>query len=200
VVHLDQQWRELPAAPFVAAHSQGTQGVAVVALSARDEVAPLRLTLLDEVLPGHFECGLDRLRAAADEVRVADPGRRVRDEVLAQLLGGLAGEEAGVCVGDLVDLGVHGRQHVRMAMTEAGHRGSAGSVDVLLARRVEDMDAPAACGDRIALRNRSVQHASGGHGSSLVGDRPSAIMFAQNQFSSQWRQVRLVAMSWSTPG
>src|SRR3546814_9288456 len=76
-MRLDQQRPELRAAPLVAAGSQRAQRVAVIALPARNDVAALRLALLDEVLPRHLQRRLDRLRTAAHQVDVVEPHRRV---------------------------------------------------------------------------------------------------------------------------
>src|SRR3546814_14966418 len=65
VMGLDEQRLELRAAPLVAAGGQGPQGVAVVALAAGDDVAALRLALLDEVLSRHLQGRLDGFGTAA---------------------------------------------------------------------------------------------------------------------------------------
>ena len=132
---VDQQRRELRAPPLVAADRERAQRVAVVALPPGDEVRALRLPDLDEVLARHLERRLDRLRAAADEVDVAHAGGRVRDQLVGQRLGDLGGEEARVRVGEPVDLRVHRREHVGVAVAEAGHRGAAAGVEVLACRR-----------------------------------------------------------------
>ena len=64
----------------------------------------LRLALLDEILPRHLQRRFDRLRAAADEIDVREPVRRILDQRVGQSLGDLGGEEAGVGVGELVEL------------------------------------------------------------------------------------------------
>ena len=73
----------------------------MVALAPRDQIAALRLAALDEILARQLERRLDRLRSAADEEDVVEPRRRVRDEVVGELLGGLRGEEARVRVFEL---------------------------------------------------------------------------------------------------
>src|SRR5882724_2554964 len=50
VVGLDQQRRELRPAPGIAAGGERTQRIAVIALAAGDDVAPLGLAALGEVL------------------------------------------------------------------------------------------------------------------------------------------------------
>ena len=120
----------------------------MVALPPRDDGAPLRLAGLDEILPRHLQRRLDRLRSAADQIDVIDPFGRVLDEPVGKALGGFAGEEGGVGVGEGVELPVQRRDHVGMAMAEAGHRRSAGGVEIAPAVRVEDLDARASDGDR----------------------------------------------------
>ena len=143
----DQQGAELRAAPFVAAGRQRPQRIAVIALTARDDVPPLRLALLDEILPRHFQRRLDRLRSAADEIDVVDPFGRGLDEAVGELFGDFGREETRVCVGKLVELLVKGSNHVGMAVAETGHRRAAGRIDVALAVLVEQFDALAADGD-----------------------------------------------------
>ena len=96
---LGQQRLELAAPPGVAADRERAQRVAVIALPPRDEPAALGLADLDEVLARHLERRLDRLGAAGDEVDPVDAGGRARDQMVGQLLGRLAGEEAGVGIG-----------------------------------------------------------------------------------------------------
>ncbi len=86
--------------PLVAADRERAQRVAVVALAARDEVRALRLADLDEILARELERGLDRLRAAGDEIDVRHAVGCVRDEMVGQLLGDRRGEEARVRVGE----------------------------------------------------------------------------------------------------
>ena len=140
-MRFDQQRRELPALPFAAADRERAQRDAVIALAPGDEIAPLRLAALDEILPRELQRRLDRLRSAADEERMAEALRRVRDEVVGKLFGGLRGEEAGMRVFEPVELRAHGRDDVGMRMAEAGHRGAAGGVDIFLAGGVADEDA-----------------------------------------------------------
>ena len=105
----DQQRREWLALPVAAADRERAERDAVIALAARDEMAPLRFAALDEILPRQLERGLDRLGAAADEERMAKAFRRMRDEVVGKFFGGLRGEEAGMRVFELVELRAHGR-------------------------------------------------------------------------------------------
>ena len=151
MMRLDQQRTELLALPFPAADRERAERDAVIALAPRDDVAPLRLAALDEILARELERGLDRLRSAADVEDVTDARRRVGDEIVGQLLGDLRREEAGMRIGEPVELLVHRRQHVRMRVPEAGHRRAGRGIDVLLAGAVADDDALAAYGDRIGM-------------------------------------------------
>src|SRR5882672_11645750 len=74
--------------------------------------------------------------------------RRILDQTVGQPLGNLGGEEAGMRIGDDVELLMEGRDHVWMAVPEAGHRRTAGSVDVAPSVSVEQFDTFAVDGDR----------------------------------------------------
>ena len=108
----------------------------------------LGLADLDEVLPRQLQRGLDRLGAAAHEVDVAEAGRRGPGQLIRERFGRLGGEEAGVRVGQRVDLRVHGREHVRVAVAQARDRGAAARVEILPAGGVGDEHPVAADGDR----------------------------------------------------
>jgi hypothetical protein len=56
MVGLDQQGRELPPPPFIAADRQRAKRIAVIALPAGDEMDTPRLADLNEILPRHFQC------------------------------------------------------------------------------------------------------------------------------------------------
>ena len=83
----DQERLELRAPPRVSADGEGAERVAVVALAPRDHMAALRLADLDEILARHLERRLDRLRSAADEIDVIEPGRSVLDQTVGKALG-----------------------------------------------------------------------------------------------------------------
>jgi len=127
---VDQQRGERLAAPFVAPHGQRPKGIPVVALAPRDEQLAFGLPAFDDVLARQFQRRLHRLRSARHEVHALDAGRRVRHETVGQLLRHFGREERGVGVGALVDLAVHGRDHVRMAMSERRHGRAAAGVEV----------------------------------------------------------------------
>ncbi len=133
MIGVDQQRRELPAPPFVAADREGAERVAVIALLAGDEEAPLRLADLDEILPRHLQRRFHRLRAAADEIDLRDAGRRMGDDVVGERFGDFGGEKGGMRIGDLVHLRLHRRQHVRMVVPEAGDGRASAGVDIGLA-------------------------------------------------------------------
>src|SRR3546814_20360192 len=83
----------------------------------------------------------DLFGTAAHQVDVIQPVRRVGDQAVGQALGDLGGEDAGVGVGQLVELVMQRRQHGRVAVPEAGHRGATRSVEKGLAVGVEDLAA-----------------------------------------------------------
>ena len=131
---------ELRAPPGVAAGSERAERVAVIALPPRDDVTALRLADLDEKLPRHLERGLDRLRAAADEIDVAQARRSVLDQPIREPFGGLGGEKSRVGIGERVELFVHRGEHVGMAVAKARDRRAAGCVEIAPAIGVDDLD------------------------------------------------------------
>ena len=170
VRHVDQERRELAPPPFVAADGKGAERVAVVALPPGDEVAPPGLADLDEVLPRQLERGLDRFRAARDEIDVRGAARRTGEQVIGERFGDFGREEARVRVGDPVDLRVHGADHVGMAVAEARHGGAAGRVEVFAPLGIDDGDAVAGHGDRRRGLQLAVQDAA--HGAAPAPLRP----------------------------
>ena len=168
---VDQERPELPAPPLVAADGERAQRVAVIALPPRDERRALRLPDLDEILARHLERRLDRLGAAAHEVRVARAGRRRPDQPVGELFGDFGREEARVRVGELVGLRVHRRQHVGVAVPEAGNRGAAAGVEVLLAGGVGDEHAAAGDGDGRRVAKVAVEDV--GHGGLVCAMGPA---------------------------
>ncbi len=159
VHRIDQQRRERLAAPGVAADGQRAQRVAVIALAPRDEQRALRLTDLDEVLPGHLQCGLDRLGAARHEVRVTDPGRCRGDQRGRQLLGDVGGEKRGVRIADPLGLRLDRLDHGTVAVPQARHRGATAGVQVPLAVLVDQVGAVAGDHARVGAAGLPMQDA-----------------------------------------
>jgi hypothetical protein len=162
--HVHQERREGLAAPFVAAHRQRAQGVAVIALAARDEQRAFQLARLDEILARELQCRLHRLGAARHQVDPPDAGRRARHQAVGQLFRHLGGEEGRVRIGAAVDLAVHGGDDVRVAMAERGHRRAAAGIEIGLALAVAQGDAFAADGQGRGLAQAAVQDVA--HGAS----------------------------------
>ena len=116
---VDQQRREWRAPPRISADGERAERIAVVALPPRDEMPPLRLSDLDEVLPRELQRGLDRLGTAGNEIDVPDAGRRMRDERFREPLGDVRREKARMRVRDRIQLRTHRGQDVRVPVTEA---------------------------------------------------------------------------------
>ncbi len=138
---VDEQRRELLAAPLVAAHGERSERVAVVALAPCDEQRPLGLADLDDMLARELQGGFDSLRSAGHEIGVGEACRSVLGQVVGEGFCNLAREEARVCIGQLVDLRVHGGQHVGLRVAEARDGGSSARVDVSATLLVDDVDA-----------------------------------------------------------
>ena len=149
------------APPGIAAGRQRAERIAVIALAARDEMLALRLAALDEILPRQLDAGLDRFRAAADEIGISETARLVADESLGQRLCGLGGEEAGMGIGELCHAcSRHRLDHARMLMAETGDRGAAGGVENFAAILGNQPDALAADRLRRRFAQASVHHAA----------------------------------------
>ena len=76
----------------------------MIALAAGDEALTLLLAAFDKNLPRQFDAGLDRLRSAADQIRVGKPARFIADQPLGQLFCGLRREKTGVGISQLRSL------------------------------------------------------------------------------------------------
>ncbi len=148
------------APPGVSAGRERAQGVAVVALPARDEVAALVLAALHEILPRQFDARLDRFRSATDEIGVSEPARLMADELLGKRLRRLGGKEGGMGESEPGGLPCNRIQHARMLVAEAGHCGAAGGVEHAMAVLADQPDAFAADGERRRLTQASVQDAA----------------------------------------
>src|SRR5690606_614719 len=93
VMALEEHRGELLPAPQVAADSQRSQSIAVIALPARDEMPALRLSALDEILARHLERRLDGLGATGNEIDVREPRGSMLDQVIRKPLGHIRREE-----------------------------------------------------------------------------------------------------------
>jgi hypothetical protein len=98
-------------------------------------------------LPRHLERRLDRLRSATDEIDVVEAGRGVFDEAVGETLGCLSREERGVGVGERVELLVQRRNHVGVAVAEAGDGGAARGVEITAPAGVDNLEARPRDGD-----------------------------------------------------
>ena len=90
MLDIDQQRRELPAAPLIATDRKRSERVAVVTVAACDKARALRLTFLDEILAREFQRGLHRFRPARNKVGMRSPVRRRRNQRVGKLLGDFA--------------------------------------------------------------------------------------------------------------
>ena len=132
----------------------------MIALPTGNEVTALRLLALDEILPRHLERGLDRLRSPGHEIDLGHARRCVRDQLIRQFLGDLGAEEAGVGVGEAVELCMHRRDDRRMLMSQTRHRRAAACVDVAPPFAVDEKDAFASDSERITMMNLALQDVS----------------------------------------
>ena len=158
----DQQGLEGLAAREITAGRERADGIAVIALAPGDQVAALGLADLDKVLAGQLERRFHRLGAAGNEVGVSQiTGRRV-DQHIGQPFHRLVGEEGAVGEGDGVELVLDRLGDRGMAVPEARHRRPARSIEVALARCVDDIDALALRRARHVAQGQAVKDV--GHG------------------------------------
>ena len=155
---LDQKRLELRPAPGVAADGQGAERIAVIALPPGDDMTALRLADLDKILARHLERRLDRLRAAAHEIDMAQTRRSILDQPVGEAFGDFGGEESGVRIGEGVELFMHRGEHVRVAVAEARDGRAARRVEIALAVGVDDLDPRAGDRDRHVIICSAMQY------------------------------------------
>ena len=171
---VDQQRRELLAAPGVAAGGQRAQGVAVIALAARDEMAALRLAALDTILARQLQRAFHRFRAARDKIHAVDAGRRPGDQEVGQCFHRCAGKERAVRISHAGHLPLHGGDHGCVRMSEAGDGRAAAGVQVALAVGIDQVGAVAGNGGGVGGGQAAVEDmahggAFGREGSASIG-------------------------------
>jgi len=89
----------------------------MIALFTGDKFGARRLAELNKILTRQLECGFDRFRTARNEIGVVKIARRRARQLFSKLFNGVTGKKTGVGIGQLIDLAMHCRQHIRMRMT-----------------------------------------------------------------------------------
>ena len=130
----------------------------MIALAPGDEAVAVILPDLDEILPRHFQCRLDGFRAAGHEIDFVDPVWRHADEQIRQFFGGGGGKERSMGEWESVRLGLDRLYDIGIGMTEATDRGAAGTVQVTLAVRVNNIDSITFFGARHVCQNLSLEY------------------------------------------
>ena len=165
----------------VAARAERAKRVAMIALSARDEVGALGLTNLDEVLARKLQRSLGAFRAGGAEVRVRQTAGFAVQHDVREVLGRLAAERAGVGVGHGGRLAADGLGDAAVAVAEAGNGGAAGTIDDARAVGLMQVDPLAAGGER--GRATGAMQDAGCHGvvSSAPGQRHAFIVTTRRE-------------------
>src|SRR2546427_10761447 len=83
---------------------EGQQGVPVIGRVERDDTMLAGLAGLDPVLPGELQGGLDRFRAAGEEIELVELARERGGELAGELLHRAVGERGGRDVAELARL------------------------------------------------------------------------------------------------
>ncbi len=167
LLHIHQQRLIGLAPPCIAARGQSPQRVAVIALAPGNEDVPLGLADLQEILPRHLERGLDRFRAAGDEIDAGHALGRIAHQPIGEFFARRCREEGCVRIRELPGLRLDRFDDFRMAVAQARHRGTARRVDVALAGVVDDVNAFAA--HRQGWRDARVARKHMAHGRGIVG-------------------------------
>ena len=143
VSRLEKQRFEHRATADAAARGQHPRGGAVITMRAPDDMTPLGLASLDEILPRELESRFDRFRTAAREPRFGEARRRIRYQIVGKRFHGLVRKKTRVRKFEMVDLGFDRIPHPRIAVAETRNGGAAGSIEITLALRVDQIDAVA---------------------------------------------------------
>ena len=154
----DQQRRELFALPLPAADGERAKGDAMVALTSRDQIAPLRLAAFNKILSRELQRGFDRFGTTADVEYIVESIRGMRGKIVCKLFGGLGRKKAGVRVFQLIKLRAHGAEHIGVRVAQAGHCCTTGGVDIFLAGLVANIYALARNGCWVLVSDGSVQY------------------------------------------
>ena len=89
---------------------------------------------------------------------MAHAGRGRRDQHIGEFLGHFGAEKTGMGVSQPVNLGMHGRQHLGVAVAKAGHGSAAAGIQVSFAARIKQGDAPARHRQRQFVLQLAVEH------------------------------------------
>ena len=136
----------------------------MIALIAGDDVAPLRLSDLKEILAGELDRRFVGFRSAGEEIDPLQSLRREANQGLGQLLRRLRCEEGGVRVGHAVQLPLDRIDHRPGRVAKAGDRRAAAGIQIALAAGIDD--AAALAGNRQGQRRLRVarEDVGGAHG------------------------------------
>src|SRR5256885_4035171 len=111
---------------------EGQQGVPVIGRVERDDTMLAGLAGLDPVLPGELQGGLDRFRAAGEEIELVELARERGGELAGELLHRAVGERGGRDVAELARLARQRLRDLRIRVTEIRDVGAAHGVEVAL--------------------------------------------------------------------
>ncbi len=139
MVHIDQDWGELFPPPHIAADSQRPQGVAMIALAARDIAMAVPLPLLPEILIGQLQSCLYRFGTTGHEIRIIQTVGRTGCQKIRQVFQWLVREEA--CMGERqsIHLILHRLDRAGMGMAQTTDRRPAGRIQITLAVRIDNV-------------------------------------------------------------
>ena len=97
----------------------------------------LRLTDFQVILASELDCRLHRLGTTGNQVNAVEITRCVLNQQVGQRFGGVAGEKTGMGKFHSIELGLDRVVDLRIAMAEAGNRGTAGAIEILFTLLVD---------------------------------------------------------------
>src|SRR5450759_489201 len=160
--HPEQQRFKLLAPPQVAPGGERTEGIAVIALPARDDLAAPGLPDFDEILARELERRLHRLRATGAEIHPFYARGRIFDQLAGQAFHGLVGEKRSVRERQLIQLCLDRVDHRAIAVAQAGDGCPAAGVEIALAIQIDDVRPVAADCNRIFVFRIAVENLAHG--------------------------------------
>ena len=111
----------------------------MIALFTGDKSGARWLADLHKVLPRHLQRRLYCFGSARDKVGIVKLAGRRAGEMFGQLLHDITGKKTGMRIGQLIDLAVHRRQHIRVCVSEAGNRRPAAGIKIRLSLGIKDI-------------------------------------------------------------
>jgi len=127
--------------PHIAAGGERSECIAVIALQAGNYLVTFWLTYFKIVLPCEFDCRFHRLGTTRYQKYPVEIAGRVLNQQVSHRLGGIAIKKSGMRKLHAVELCLDRIDNFHIAMPETGDCRAAGTIEVLLALLVDQINA-----------------------------------------------------------